>query len=81
MRHPLPVPAASASVQWAQATAEKRVTRTNIAYDVAPILEAVARLDFSGSVGLQGYSISGDIAAKLAGSKQAWDTLVMAIEP
>ena len=32
------------------------------------------RADFRGSVGLQGYSISGDIAGKLQSSKQAWDT-------
>ncbi len=50
------------------------------AYDVTPLLQQVAALQFTGSVGLQGYSISGDIAGKLASSKQAWDALIGALD-
>jgi sugar phosphate isomerase/epimerase len=49
-------------------------------YDAAPILQALSQLDFHGSVGLQGYGISGDIAGKLQSSKQAWDALVDALK-
>jgi len=49
------------------------------AYDVASILRALGALDFRGSVGLQGYSISGDIAGKLQSSKQAWDDMFRAL--
>jgi sugar phosphate isomerase/epimerase len=48
-------------------------------YDVAAILRAVASLDFHGSVGLQGYSISGDIPGQLASAKQAWDKMIAAL--
>jgi sugar phosphate isomerase/epimerase len=51
------------------------------AYDVTPLLQALAKLDFRGSVGLQGYSISGDIAGKLQASKQTWDALVGSLAP
>lgn len=50
------------------------------AYDVKPILDELTLLDFHGNVGLQGYSISGDIDAKLMASKQAWDALVAGLD-
>ncbi len=46
------------------------------AYDVKPILQTLAKLDFHGSVGLQGYSITGDIGSKLQSSKLAFDALL-----
>jgi sugar phosphate isomerase/epimerase len=46
------------------------------AYDVASILRALSALDYRGSVGLQGYSITGDIPGKLQSSKQAWDQMI-----
>lgn len=45
-------------------------------YDVAPILQELVKLKFAGSVGLQGYSIGGDVPAKLAAAKQRWDELI-----
>lgn len=46
-------------------------------YDVTPILEQLVKLKFAGSVGLQGYSIEGDVPAKLVASKQRWDQLML----
>lgn len=48
-------------------------------YDVTPILEQLVRLKFAGSVGLQGYSIGGDVPAKLVASRQRWDQLILQI--
>jgi sugar phosphate isomerase/epimerase len=45
-------------------------------YDTSAIVNAVAALDYEGSVGLQGYGISGDIAAQLTSAKTAWDGMV-----
>jgi hypothetical protein len=50
------------------------------AYDVTPILQELILLEFAGGVGLQGYSISGDIDAKLTSSKQAWDTILAGLD-
>jgi sugar phosphate isomerase/epimerase len=49
------------------------------AYDTAAILRALSALDFHGTVGLQGYSIGGDIPGKLQSAKQAWDSMVRAL--
>ncbi len=49
-------------------------------YDVKPILQALAKLDFHGSVGLQGYGIGGDIGPKLQSSKQAFDALLAGLQ-
>jgi hypothetical protein len=47
---------------------------------VTIILDELTLLDFHGNVGLQGYSISGDIDAKLMASKQASDALVAGLD-
>jgi sugar phosphate isomerase/epimerase len=49
------------------------------AYDTASILRALSLLDFHGTVGLQGYSISGDIPGKLQAAKKAWDDMLRAL--
>jgi sugar phosphate isomerase/epimerase len=49
-------------------------------YDVEPVLEKLVALEFDGSVGLQGYSITGDIGQKLQASKQKWDELIAALD-
>jgi sugar phosphate isomerase/epimerase len=49
------------------------------AYDTASILRALSTLDFRGTVGLQGYSITGDIPGKLQSAKKAWDDIVSAL--
>jgi sugar phosphate isomerase/epimerase len=46
-------------------------------YDPSPILEQLVLQEFKGHVGLQGYSIAGDIPAKLAAAKQEWDRLMV----
>jgi sugar phosphate isomerase/epimerase len=50
------------------------------AYDVLPILQTLVQLDFHGSVGLQGYSIAGDLGAKLQASHQAWTALIAGLK-
>lgn len=50
-------------------------------YDLAPFLKALNDIGYAGPVGLQGYSIQGDVAENLAASMTAWKAHLRRLSP